>query len=203
VAVGRHRHAVTVRADGLATVLGPLLRDPWVRAAALVDVGSGMVLDSWGRGDTGDPELVSAAAAELVRVAVGMLGSAEPEVVVRLGSSWHHLVRAVPDPRGGPLALSVVVRGSQRAVERTRRRLGRVPVAALCAGPGLSRRPVDGTWVLPTAAPPPASAARLSRARLEPPPLPVFPAAPARSATPVAPARPAPPAALPPGRRVP
>ncbi|WP_170309146.1 hypothetical protein [Pseudonocardia hierapolitana] len=33
-----------------------------------------------------------------VHVAVGMLGAAEPEVVVRLGSAWHHVVREVPDP---------------------------------------------------------------------------------------------------------
>jgi hypothetical protein len=46
--VGRHRHAVNVRADGLATVLGPLAQDPAVLVALLVDVDSGMVLDSCG-----------------------------------------------------------------------------------------------------------------------------------------------------------
>ena len=45
---GRHRHAINVRADGLATVLAPLLTDTRVRAAALVDVDSGMVLDTCG-----------------------------------------------------------------------------------------------------------------------------------------------------------
>ena len=38
---------VNVRADGIAVVLGPLLRDERIIAAALVDVESGMVLDAW------------------------------------------------------------------------------------------------------------------------------------------------------------
>src|SRR4051795_12445190 len=74
--VGRHRHAVTVRADGLGVVLGPLLNDPRVVLAALVDVDSGMVLDActpdrpgaqyWGA----DLEMAGAGHAELARVAL-------------------------------------------------------------------------------------------------------------------------------------
>ena len=37
--MGRHRHVVNVRADGIAVVLGPLLRDVRIVAAALVAVG--------------------------------------------------------------------------------------------------------------------------------------------------------------------
>jgi hypothetical protein len=201
VIVGRHRHAITIRTDGLETVLGPVLRDLRVRAAALVDVGSGMVLDGWSRESAGDPELVSAAAAELVRIAVGMLGSAEPEVVVCLGGSLHHVVRTVPDQCGSPLALSLIVEGPRRAVERTRRRLRRVPVAAVSAGPSMSRRPPDGTWstwttwTLPAVAeperPPPTRHRHDGLWAVR------------RSASPGAPARPMPPSALPPAPRVP
>ncbi|HYH32634.1 MAG TPA: hypothetical protein VD903_19860 [Pseudonocardia sp.] len=190
--MGRHRHAVTVRADGLVAVLGPLLRDRRVRAAALVDVGSGMVLDAWGHRSAGDPEILSAAAAELVRVAAGLLGSAEPEVVVGLGGTWHQLVRAVPDPHGGPLAVSVLVDGPRSAVERTRRRLRRVPAAALAAGPSTSRRPVGGAWILPVG---PLPVLPLPR------PAPVPPPAGARTQPALGP--PAPPAALPPAPRAP
>ncbi|TQM04177.1 hypothetical protein [Pseudonocardia kunmingensis] len=189
--MARHRHAVTVRADGLVTVLGPLLRDSRVRAVALVDVGSGMVLDGWDGRGSGDPEIVAAAAAELVRVAVGLLGSARPELVVGLGGTWHQLVRAVPDPGGGPLALSVLVDGPRSAVERTRRRLREVPDAALAAGPSTSRRPIGGAWILP-AGPPPAL----------PHPRPAPPRAPG-GARPTFRGRPAPPAALPPPSRDP
>jgi hypothetical protein len=190
--VARHRHAVTVRADGLVTVLGPLVRDARVRAVALVDVGSGMVLDGWDGRDTGDPEIVAAAAAELVRVAVGLLGSPRPELVVALGGKWHQLVRAVPDPGGAPLALSVLVDGPRSAVERTRRRLRQVPDAALAAGPSTSRRPVGGAWILPAG----PSTALPHHPRPAPSRAPrVVPAA--------VPGRPAPPAALPPPPRDP
>lgn len=140
--MGRHRHAINVRADGLAAVLGPLLRDPRIRVATLVDVDSGMVLDACGAAP--DLEVLGASQAELVRIALGLLAAPTCEVVVEAGGERHHIVRVVPDPHGGRLALSVVVDGSRRAVERTRRRLREVSDAALTAGPTMSRRPVVG-----------------------------------------------------------
>ena len=75
--MGRHRHLVNVRADGIAVVLGPLLRDVRIVAAALVDVDSGMVLDAWSAADaaTGPPdlELIGAQHAEIVRCALQLL----------------------------------------------------------------------------------------------------------------------------------
>ena len=69
--IGRHRHAINVRTDGLASVLGPLLQDPAVQAALLVDVDSGMVLDACGLTPDSDQEQLGAAHADLLRLAFG------------------------------------------------------------------------------------------------------------------------------------
>ena len=173
--MGRHRHAVNVRADGLATVLGPLLRDPRVRAATLVDVDSGMVLDACagegaaGDGAGGDLEMLGAGHAELVRVVLALLAGPECEVVVGAGGSRHHVARVVPDPHGDRLALSVVVDGPRRAVERARKRLRQVSAAAITAGPTTTRRPVPGGWPLP---PPQQPRALPSTAGMPPPGMP-------------------------------
>jgi hypothetical protein len=158
-----------VRVDGIAVVLGPLLRDPRIRAAALVDVDSGMVLDAWsaaGRGAVpaaGEPpdlELLGAQHAEVVRCALALLrswpgpggsGSGSPgpetcEVVLGADGGQQHLVRTVPDPHGDRLALAVVVDGPPRVLDRVRRRLRAVSVDALTAGPSMTRRPVLGGW---------------------------------------------------------
>jgi hypothetical protein len=196
--VGRHRHAVTVRADGLGAVLGPLLNDPRVVAAALVDVDSGMLLDACApprvtSGETGagaaggpaaatiadgspgaDVELIGAGHAELIRVAMALPGRPGPapdgdELLVSAGPTWHHLLRAVPDPHGDRLVLSVVVDGSRRFAERVRRRLRRIGTDALTAGPTVVRRPGTGGWATPTVAgPPPAP-------QLPAPPMPTPP----------------------------
>ncbi len=148
--MGRHRHALNVRLDGLAPVLGRLLDDPRIRSAALVDVESGMVLDACGpdRGvDPLDLEVQSAGHADLVRVTLAVLHGATGgppgpcEVVADDGAGRHHVVRVLPDGPGGPLALSVVVAGPERVVARVRRRLRRVSSAALTAGPSAVRRP--------------------------------------------------------------
>ncbi|MFC4944578.1 hypothetical protein [Pseudonocardia sp. GCM10023141] len=151
--VGRHRHAVNVRVDGLATVLGPLLRGGCIRAAALVDVDSGMVLDAF-TAETSwvDLEGLGGTHAELMRVGLGLLGAAPPsrapgaapagdcEIVLSGGPGAQHVVRLVPDPYGERLALSVVVVGNRRAVERVRRGLREISVAALTSGPTASVR---------------------------------------------------------------
>jgi hypothetical protein len=163
---------VNVRADGIAVVLGPLLSDARITAAALVDVDSGMVLDAWsapGRGTvpaaggTPDPELpdlelLGAQHAEVVRCALALLrswpdpagpdsqGTDTCEVVLGADGGQQHLVRTVPDPHGDRLALAVVVDGPPRVLERVRRRLRAVSVDALTAGPSMTRRPVLGGW---------------------------------------------------------
>lgn len=153
--MGRHWHAVNVRVDGLAPVLGRLLNDTRIRSAALVDVDSGMVLDACG-GDhpADDPagarlpdlEVLSAGHADLVRVTLAVLHGPDRrpgrcEVVADDGAGHHHVLRVLPDAHGGPLALSVVVAGPERVVSRVRRRLRRVSSAALTAGPSTARRP--------------------------------------------------------------
>src|ERR1700754_3348284 len=152
--MGQHRHAVNVRADGLAAVLGPLLQDRAVRAATLVDIDSGMVLDACvgagaGDGPPGDLGWLGAGHAELVRIALWLLGPGECEVVIDAGGRRHHIARVVPDPYGDRLALAVVVDGSPRTAKRTMRRLRQVSEAALTAGPTAARRPVMGGWALP------------------------------------------------------
>ncbi|MET0187471.1 MAG: hypothetical protein ABW212_00635, partial [Pseudonocardia sediminis] len=156
---GRHRHAVNVRADGLATVLAPLLTDTRVRAAALVDVDSGMVLDTCGGStDPGrpDPEELAVGHAELMRIAFGLLpgpGSGDSEIVVDGGNGVAHVVRTVADPHGDRLALSVVVEGSPRVVARIRKKLRAVSASALTAGPSMSLRPAADGWTSGPAAP--------------------------------------------------
>lgn len=164
--MGRHRHAVNVRTDGLAAVLGPLARDPRVGAAALVDVDSGMVLDSCGPDAAdGEPETESrgVAYAELVRTATALAaGAADCEVVVHAADGSRHMVRQVTDPHGGRLALAVVVDGSSWVLSRLRRRLSAVSAAALTAGPSMALRPTADGWepqrLLPPAPPAPAAA---------------------------------------------
>jgi hypothetical protein len=148
--VGRHRHVTCVRSDGLSAVLRPLLDDPRIVAATLVDVDSGLVLDGYSDdADLADLELLGAGHAEMVRTAGVLAGAGalppDVELTVGLGDDRFHLLHAVPDPHGARLVLSVVVRGARR-VGRARRRLRTVSVAALTAGPTLSRRPVDGVW---------------------------------------------------------
>ena len=83
--MARHRHLVNVRADGIAVVLGPLLRDRRIVAATLVDLDSGMVLDAWSA-DTpatapdaaSDLELLGAQHAEVVRCALALLRTGRP-----------------------------------------------------------------------------------------------------------------------------
>ena len=157
--IGRHRHAINVRADGLASVLGSLLQDSAVQAALLVDVDSGMVLDACGPRLSGlgvDQEQLGAAHGELMRLALGPAFGAAPkepqpvadcEIVVALGGGRHLVLGQVPDPHGDRLALSVLVCGPPRAVRRARRRLREVSAAALTAGPTVSLRPIEGTWV--------------------------------------------------------
>jgi hypothetical protein len=160
---------VNVRADGIAVVLGPLLSDARITAAALVDVDSGMVLDAWSApgpgGDPADPadpavgapdlEMLGAQHAEVVRCALALL-AAYPhpggsradacEVVLGTDGGHQHLLRTVPDPHGDRLALAVVVDGPPRVLDRVRKRLRSVSVDALTAGPSMTRRPVFGGW---------------------------------------------------------
>jgi hypothetical protein len=163
--VGRHRHVVNVRADGIAVVLGPLLSDTRITAAALVDVDSGMVLDAWSADGPApgapDLELVGAQHAEVLRCALALLRSwptAGPdddacEVVLGTDGGCRHLLRTVPDPHGDRLALAVVVDGPSRVLDRVRKRLRTISVDALTAGPSMTRRPVLGGWSFAVPAP--------------------------------------------------
>lgn len=144
------------------TVLGQLLRNPRIRAATLVDVDSGMVLDArTGDGSTGDLELLGARYAELVRHVLALLAGPACEIVVGAGDDLHHVARLVPDPHGDRLAVAVVVVGTRRSADRTLKRLRKVSADALTAGPSTIRRSVLGGPSLPLPerrdlAPPPA-----------------------------------------------
>ncbi|WP_132426155.1 hypothetical protein [Pseudonocardia endophytica] len=154
-----------MRTDGLAAVLGPLASDPRVRAAALVDVDSGMVLDACGRDTDGGPgtEARGAAHAEIVRTASAMApGPEDCEVIVNAGDGGRHVLRTVTDPHGGRLALAVVLAdGAGWTLSRLRRRLRAVSAAALTAGPSMALRPTADGWepnrLLTPTPPPPAS----------------------------------------------
>ncbi|OSY38751.1 hypothetical protein C8E95_4089 [Pseudonocardia autotrophica] len=161
--MGRHWHAVTVRTDGLAAVLGPLLTDPRIRSAALIDVDSGMVLDvcgpdtSAGRFGLARPaehdhrdEVRGAAHAELVRIGLALAPAAGGliSLVLEAGPD-RHILHTVADPHGGRLAMSVVVRGSERTVAKVRKRLRAVSEHALTAGPSVAVRPGSAGWTVP------------------------------------------------------
>ncbi|HVH24665.1 MAG TPA: hypothetical protein VNA11_19640 [Pseudonocardia sp.] len=167
--VGRHRHAINVRADGLASVLGPLLKDPSVQAALLFDVDSGMVLDACGLTVDSEQEQLGADHADMLRLALGRALGIGPEtqppagdceIVVLLDGARHLVLRRVPDPFGDRLGLSVLVTGPPRAVRRARRRLRVVSAAALTAGPSVVLRPVGGSWVTGVTADRPAPPVR-------------------------------------------
>jgi hypothetical protein len=164
--VSRHRHAINVRVDGLAAVLGPMSRDPALLVALLVDVDSGMVLDACAPaariadllspGATVDVEELGAGHGELMRLALGAVSAVadrvEPslqdcEITVQLGARRYLVLRRVPDLHGDRLALSVLIDGPARSVRRVRRRLGQVSTSALTAGPSVSLRPGHGAWV--------------------------------------------------------
>ncbi len=108
------------------------------------------------RTDTGsaDLELIGAQHAEIVRTALALLhswpaGGGAPgtcEVVLGADGGARHLLRTVPDPLGDRLVLAVVVNGSQRVLDRVRKRLEAVSVDALTAGPSMTRRPLGGGW---------------------------------------------------------
>jgi hypothetical protein len=158
--MGRHRHAVAVRTDGLAAVLGPLLGDPRIRSAALIDVDSGMVLDvcgpdtaagRFGNGRAAEhdhrDEVRGAAHAELVRIGLALSpGSGGVLGLVLEAGPDRHVLHTVTDPHGGRLALSVVVRGSDRVLAKVRRQLRSVSEAALTAGPSVAVRPGSTAW---------------------------------------------------------
>ena len=209
--MGRHRHVVNVRADGIAVVLGPLLSDARITAAALVDVDSGMVLDAWSApgavadadhdADPADPaagapdlEMLGAQHAEVVRCALALLAayphpdgqeSDACEVVLGTDGGHQHLLRTVPDPHGDRLALAVVVDGPPRVLDRVRKRLRSVSVDALTAGPSMTRRPVFGGWSFAMPRPDvPAGPEQPARAAADPAPAPSSP-----TATPAAPLR--------------
>lgn len=136
------------------TRLARLVDDWSVAGAVLVDIDSGMALDCYtAREDHLDLELVGATHADLVRTALDALAGLHPagpptELVLSHSADLHHLVRAVDDPFGGRLALAVLVAGSDRTVNRMRRRLRRIAATTLVPRP-VSARPAhrgdDGT----------------------------------------------------------
>jgi hypothetical protein len=213
---------VNVRADGIAVVLGPLLRDSRIVAATLVDVDSGMVLDAWSaEGPDGtaavapDLELIGAQHAEVVRCALALLrtrlgprkslaaGSEGDtcEVVLGADGGCQHLLRTLPDPHGDRLALAVVVDGAHRVLDRVRKRLRAVSVDALTAGPSMTRRPVRGGWSFAMPAPDvPAWSPGPSPPQGPPGPPPAFPPT---ESVPTAPPLSRPPVASPPPRPIP
>lgn len=164
--MARHRHAVSVRTDGLAAVLGPLLADPRIRSAALIDADSGMVLDvcgpdtaagRYGSGRASEhdhrDEVRGAAHAEMVRIGLALApGSGGVLGLVLEAGPDRHVLHTVPDPHGGRLALSVVVRGPDRVVAKVRKRLRAVSESALTAGPSVAVRPGSAGWTVPGAA---------------------------------------------------
>ncbi len=189
--MARHRRPVSVRDDGLAAVIGPLVAFCGIDLAVLVEVDSGMVLDAWVRGGPGevagsDAEALGAGHADVVRALLAVAGSPAGELVLTENGHRHHLVRCVADPAGGRLALAVVVVGPSRVVRRTRRHLRQLPDASLTAGPWILSLGHEGP---PVEVPVPASMG------VPPVPAAAFPQVPAQLRGP------APPSALPPARR--
>ncbi|NMH95661.1 hypothetical protein HF519_29855, partial [Pseudonocardia bannensis] len=121
----------------LQSALGGVLRDAGVLAAALVDIDSGMALETYASGHWRvDPEVVAAGQADIVRATVDTMRSSLPvgpptEVVVNHRDHLYHVLQTVPDPCGDRLALALVVSGPARSLRRVRRRLRRVDPAAL------------------------------------------------------------------------
>jgi hypothetical protein len=198
--VARHRRRLTVRDDGLAAVVDPLVAAGGIDVAVLVDVESGMLLDAWARAGVGDVETLGAAHADTVKALLGA-GPPAVELILSEDDRRHHVIRSVADPAGGRLVLAVVVGGPPRLLRRVRRGLRQIPEESLTAGPETTSVEDDAPLPFASAPPPgpevPALAqmdtvGRALRASLPPVGWPVQLPAPRRG--------PAPPAALPPGR---
>ncbi|MEK6440166.1 hypothetical protein [Pseudonocardia sp. T1-2H] len=138
-----------------------LVRLPAVLACALVDAGSGMVLDAHvtGRTPGGVDGLADVAAAqlELVRTAEDLRAGAPwaghpAEIVVAHGPGLFHLVRPVADPYGDGLVLAVLVAAPERNLRRVRRKLDKIEPASLVPG-----RPVAAPRETPPAPAPPGN----------------------------------------------
>jgi len=139
--LGRHfreEHAPTTK---LGAVLGRLLRDPRILAAALVDNDSGMALETYGSSRCYlDLELATAGQAELMRVAVDTFQPLHPAgpadgLTVSYGDNVHHLLTPVTDPYGDRLLLSLIVAGSSAGLCMLRRRLRTMQYHKLTTGP--------------------------------------------------------------------
>jgi hypothetical protein len=202
--VARHRRPLTVRDDGLAAVIDPLVTACAIDVAVLVDVESGMLLDAWVRGGLGDAEMLGAAHADAVRALLAA-GPPASELILSEDDHRHHVLRSVADPSGGRLVLAVVVTGSPRLLRRVRGKLREVPDACLTAGPSVAPEDHEELQLPAQARPPvvqevPALAqidAGLALRR-----VPLGPVTPSGMPLPLPMPRrgPAPPAALPPGR---
>ena len=180
--VGRHRHAINVRADGLASVLGTLLQDPAVQAALLVDVDSGMVLDacgprfrrrtstrsSWARRTGADAAGPRPGVRDRLRHDAARR-SATARSWSQLDGGRHLVLGRVPDPYGDRLALSVLVcratAGGSPGPAAVARGVGRGAHRRPDGEPAAGRRHLGARGDRGTcgAAGPPASAAGRSR----------------------------------------
>jgi hypothetical protein len=204
--VARHRRPITVRDDGLATVVDPLVTACAIDVAVLVDVESGMLLDAWVRDGIGEVETLGAAHADAVRALLAA-GAPATELILSEDDTRHHILRSVVDPSGGRLVLAVVVTGSPRLLRRVRSKLREVPEACLTAGPSLA--PADPEDLeLPTqvrlAVHDVPALAQIDTGRALRPiprgPVPIGPTSTDGLPLPLPRRGPAPPAALPPGR---
>jgi hypothetical protein len=140
--VGRHFRDEQMPTTKLGAVLGRLLRDPRIIAAALVDYDSGMALETYGSNRCHlDLELATAGQAELMRVAADTFRPLHPagpaeELTVSYGDNMHHLLTPVTDPHGDRLLLSLIVAGSSAGLCVLRRRLRSMQSHQLTVSPG-------------------------------------------------------------------
>lgn len=131
----------------------PWQRSIGLRAGALVDPASGLVIDGFSDGPPPvDLELLGAVALELMRVSpliveatgTGPVPERPRRVFVESGRSSHLIVTGAFDARREPVLVTVVVDGGWKVADRAGRRLAAIPVLDLH-----HEQPALGAAVLP------------------------------------------------------
>ncbi|MBP2368535.1 hypothetical protein [Pseudonocardia parietis] len=139
---GSDREVFGASARLLSTLFAPRWwrRQIGLRAGALVDPSSGMLIDGFYDGPIAvDLELLGAVALDLMRISPQLIEAPEPpavvehprRVLVETGRAGHMVVSHAVDQRQEPVLVVVLVEGSWKIADRIGRRLAAAPALNL------------------------------------------------------------------------